>query len=227
MKHLLLLHGALSCSKQFDELAQALSAYYHIHKIDLPGHGGVPLPDGPFSTELFVDELYGYVEKHRIDSFGIFGYSMGGYVATSYALRFPEKLTGIFTLATVFNWSPEKAAQEIKMLNPEVMEEKIPAFVQALKSMHAPTYWKSIVHYTAAFLKTLGENCLKQSDFQKIEGPVRISVGDRDNMVDLKFSHQVSGWIPNGSFLVLPDTPHPFEKVQLNRLVFELQNFFG
>jgi pimeloyl-ACP methyl ester carboxylesterase len=226
MKHLLLLHGALSSSMQFDKLAETLSGQYHIHRINFPGHGGLPLPDAPFSTELFVKEIQSYVAKHHLDSFGIFGYSMGGYVGVSYALSYPEKVTGIFTLASVFNWSPEKSAQEVMMLNPDVMEEKIPAFVHSLKLLHEPTDWKTLVLHTAGFMNTLGDRCLKESDFRKIAGPVRISVGDRDKMVDLNFSYQVSGWIPNGSFLVLPDTPHPFEKVQMSRLVFELKRFF-
>ena len=47
------------------------------------------------------------------------GHSMGGYVALKLALKRPELVDRIITLGTKFNWTPEVAAKEVKMLNPD------------------------------------------------------------------------------------------------------------
>ena len=67
-------------------------------------------------------------------------------------------INSIVTFGTKFNWSKEAAAKEVKMLNPEVIEEKVPKFAQMLKDTHAPNDWKTLLHKTAAMMKGLGRD---------------------------------------------------------------------
>ena len=55
---------------------------------------------------------------------------MGGYVALQLANKHPKYVQKIITLGTKFAWDKETAAKEVKMLNPEKIEEKIPAFAK-------------------------------------------------------------------------------------------------
>src|SRR3954468_24899690 len=147
MQHLLLLHGALGSAEQFQPLTHALSDTYHIHSINFHGHGG-ETDINHFTIEQFADQVFNYLSKHAIDKVNIVGYSMGGYVALYLAKQYPERVHKIFTLATTFISTSEIAENEIKLLNPENMAEKLPAFAQLLEKRHHPSDWKTVLNKT-------------------------------------------------------------------------------
>lgn len=227
MKHVLLLHGALGSLEQFDFLQTHLSSDFIVHTLNFSGHGGLPIPDEGFSIELFVNNILNYLDEKKISSINIFGYSMGGYVALHLAVHHPHRIKSIFTLATKFDWSTASTSREIKMLNPEVLEIKIPSFVENMKQRHAPIDWKNMVQQTAGMMQRLSQQPLTEKDFKKIENRVCLAIGDRDQMVTINETEQTYRSLKQSSLLVLPNTVHPFEKVDINRLTNELKMFFN
>jgi pimeloyl-ACP methyl ester carboxylesterase len=188
-------------------------------------HGNKEIPKEGFNIELFSQEISNFIIEQEISPANILGYSMGGYAALHLSLNHPEHIKSIFTLATKFDWSEESTKREIKMLNPELMKEKIPAFVKTLEERHS-SKWNEVVLQTAHMMKRLSDNPLTEKDFQKIEIPVRLAVGDRDRMVSVQETQSVFKLLKQGSLLVLPNTSHPFEKVNTERLAQELKIFF-
>ncbi|HET6228289.1 MAG TPA: alpha/beta fold hydrolase [Bacteroidia bacterium] len=226
MQHLLLLHGALGAADQFQPLIAALSNTHHIHAINFYGHGGETNIEA-FTIETFADQVLTYLQRNNIDKANIAGYSMGGYVALYLAKKHPEKVNKIFTLATKFLWTPAIAEQEIKLLNPEKMAEKLPAFAQTLEKRHAPNDWKMLLNKTAKMMIGLGNHSpLTSADLQKIDVPVLISTGDKDNMVTLEETIAAYRQLKKANLLVLPATAHPIEKVNIARLASEMELFF-
>lgn len=228
MPHLLLLHGALGSAATMQPLSQSLAPYFTLHTLDFGGHGGSPLPPQSFRIETFAEEVLQFLDQHGLQEVDVFGYSMGGYVALYLALHYPTRIRRIFTLATKFAWSPETAMKETKMLQPDKIQEKVPAFAAKLASRHAPTDWREVVRHTAEMMTQLGQQPLLTADtLPQISVAVRLSVGDRDNMVSLEETAWAYKLLPKGSLLVLPDTEHPIELVDLHRLQQELRQFFG
>jgi esterase/lipase len=225
MQHLLLLHGAIGSKDQLQPLAEKLKNDFIIHSISFSGHGGESMPDA-FSIELFANDVLRYLQKNNIEKISIFGYSMGGYVALYLAKHHPEKTDKIFTLATKFLWSPEIAAKEMKMLDAEKIEAKIPAFAKVLEKRHTPNDWKLVLQKTSDMMKILGEkNPLQLNDYEIIENKIMISIGDKDTMVTLEETIDVYRRLKNASFLVLPATQHPIEKIDIDRLSREIHFF--
>jgi esterase/lipase len=225
--HLLLLHGAIGSSKQLQLLAEQLNENYTVHTLNFSGHGGNEIPHEDFSIELFANDVIKWMEENAFSKINIFGYSMGGYVALYLAKHHPEKIDKIFTLATKFNWSPEIAQQEIKLLNPEKISEKLPAFAESLAKRHAPADWKTVLSKTAAMMLNMGVKIpLTKSDFETINHQIILSIGDKDKMVSLEETEPVCRILKNSSLLVLPTTAHPIEQVDLNLLVNQLEKFF-
>lgn len=225
--NLLLLHGAIGSSAQLQQLAKELEKYHSVHTLNFSGHGGTELPLEDFSIDLFAKDVLIWMEEKAISKINIFGYSMGGYVALYLAKHNPEKIDKVFTLATKFNWSPEIAQQEINLLNPEKISEKLPAFAESLAKRHAPANWKTVLSKTAAMMLAMGEkNPLSKHDFQNIHHPIILSIGDADKMVSVQETENVAKLLQNGSLLVLPDTAHPIEQVDLNLLINQLEKFF-
>lgn len=223
----LLLHGALGSAAHFDALKPLLPSAWQVHAFSFSGHGGRPF--GPaFSNDAFVEETIAEMDRLGWDRCDIFGYSMGGYVALSLALKYPDRVGRIMTLGTKLHWSPEIAQKEAGMLVPEKIEAKVPAFAQALAARHAPNDWKELCRKTAGMMAELGEeNPLEPSNLMPLAHTVRICLGDADNMVSLEESQAVVEALANGEFVLLEGTPHPLERVDMGVLVREVVGFFG
>lgn len=226
MQKLLLLHGAIGSSQQFKQVVELLNNTFDIHTLDFSGHGGKPIPDAPFSIELFANDVLKWMQENKIATIDIFGYSMGGYVALYLAKHHPEKVGNVFTLATKFNWNPEGATKEAAMLNPEKIAEKVPTFAKALEQKHGKN-WKTVLTQTAEMMINLGNSpALPLTALTEIQQPVLISVGDKDNMVTLEETIAAYRSIKSAQLLVLPQTPHPFEKVDAERIAEEIRRYF-
>lgn len=226
MQHLLLLHGAIGAKDQFADLASGLNKDFIVHTLNFSGHGGEPMPE-KFSIQTFADDVLKYLKEHKISKVNIFGYSMGGYVALYLAKHYPGKIEKIFTLGTKFHWSSEIAAKETKMMDPDKIEEKFPAFADTVSKRHAPSDWKTILNKTAEMMTALGnKNVLTLPDYESIEHHVQIGIGDKDTMVTLEETIDVYRKLKNANFIVLPNTYHPIEKVNVNQLISESISFF-
>src|SRR5882724_6957187 len=115
---LLLLHGALGASSQFGDLANELAGHFDLHMMNLPGHGGEPISDEPFSIAGFAEVLHAWLAGRGLEGIDVFGYSMGGYVALHLARHSPGAVGRVFTLATKFAWDASTSAKETAMLDP-------------------------------------------------------------------------------------------------------------
>lgn len=217
--NLILLHGALGSGEQCQAFANVLSSQFRVHPITFSGHGGLPITQ-PYRLPQMTLDVLRYLDEQQIDKPKVFGYSMGGYVAAYIALHHPDRFSHITTLGTKWDWTPETADKETRMLNPDVIEEKVPQFARMLEQRHRPEDWRKVLEYTADFMYKLANGmALQQSDFEKITTPMLILRGDQDNMVTEVESKQVARWLPNGNFQTLPDTPHPIEKVDYGMLM--------
>ena len=223
---LLILHGALGSKDQFKSLASLLNNEFEVHLLNFSGHGGNKI-EKSFSIELFTNDVLQYLSNNNLQKVNLFGYSMGGYVALNLANKSPEKVNKIFTLGTKFNWTPESAAAEIKLLNPEKIEVKIPAFAQTLQQRHKPEDWKKNLTYTSDLMTNLGnDESLKPSDLNNLIQEVIIGIGALDTMVSIEESKSFAEAIPKGKLKIFDDFKHPIEQIDVNKIANELKTFF-
>lgn len=225
MQPVLILHGAIGAKDQLQPLANALSTDYTVHLLNFSGHGGTPAKN-EFSIAAFAEEVFIWIKENAPGNINIIGYSMGGYVAMYLALRHPDVISKIVTLGTKFLWTEEIAAREVAMLNPEVIETKVPKFAAQLQQRHHPAHWKSVVKNTADMLHSMGkEPPLKGEEFASIQNEILVLLGDRDKMVSLDETVQVYKQLPKAQLAILPNTPHPIELVDEKLVAFLVNRF--
>ena len=223
--NLLILHGALGSKAQFESLKLLLTESFNVLTLNFEGHGGRQ-SNRDFSITAFKENVIEFLYENNLDKVKIFGYSMGAYVALDLAISHPEKIISIITLGTKFDWTPESAQHEIKLLNAVKIQEKVPAFAEILNKRHAPEDWKAVLGKTAEMMIRLGNgDALKEEDFSTISIPVKIMVGEKDKMVGISESNQVADYLPNSIFKIIPDCQHPIEKVDLEGLKKEILEF--
>jgi pimeloyl-ACP methyl ester carboxylesterase len=226
MTPVLILHGALGDASQLTPVKKLFETEGHqVHSLNFSGHGGTPF-ETVFGIEQFAQDVLVYLNAHQLDKVNIFGYSMGGYVALWLAHLHPERIQKIITLGTKFDWDENSAEKEVKKLNAEKIIEKVPAFARILEHRHAPNNWKELLSKTGDMMLTLGKNpLLTKAIVQHIPHTVMVCLGDQDDMADKTYSEEIAAWLPNGSFQLLTNTPHPIEKVDKAHLI-TLARFF-
>jgi esterase/lipase len=213
MSSILLLHGALGSKEHFNQLVTELEKTMTVYTLNFEGHGG-EFSNRPFSISNFEENILGFITEKKLEGIPVFGYSMGGYVALSLTLNYPNIFGKIITLGTKFNWTEESAAQEVKMLNPEIIEEKVPKFAEKLKALHAPNDWKEVMQKTANMMLNLGKgDAISQDKFKLIKAEVIIFRGENDNMVSKEESMLVANLIPKARYFELENVEHPIERI--------------
>lgn len=226
MPNLILLHGALGHSNIFEPYLESLSPYFTIHTPLFSGHGNTELPTDGISIEKYTQELTEYCKENNLKDVFILGHSMGGYVALCYAVKNPDNVNSVITLGTKFDWNEEQALKESKMLNPDIILEKVPQYAQLLEIQHG-TKWKQLLLSIADLMIDLGKNPPLKDHLAAINIPIQIMVGDKDNMVTIEESTGVYRNLPNAKLAVLPDTKHPMEKVRPNLLLNLIKDFWN
>jgi pimeloyl-ACP methyl ester carboxylesterase len=218
MKDLILLHGALGAKTQLTALAESLQNDFNVHTLNFEGHGDRN-SDQPFSIDLFAQNLSDYLDEQNLSDVNVFGYSMGGYVALKLALVQPVRFATIITLGTKFKWSPEEAVKEVKMLNPEKIEEKVPAFASYLDTLHTAQSWKVNMQKTAQLMLDLGNGkALDDEQYSRIKTRCFVGVGDKDAMVTREETEHVARTIPGAEYYILENTIHPVDKIDFTQV---------
>jgi 2-succinyl-6-hydroxy-2,4-cyclohexadiene-1-carboxylate synthase len=117
---LLLLHGFMGSTSEWDEVANALSDSYRLLIPDLPGHGastGLTYPDS-YTMDGAARSLTILFDTESLDRCAVAGYSMGGRLALYLALRYPERVERLLLesaspgLATEDERAARRAADE-------------------------------------------------------------------------------------------------------------------
>ena len=213
MKQLILLHGALGASSQFIELKKRLESYYQLFLLDFDGHGHGKATE-EMSIELFSETLKNFIDERQLVKPLIFGYSMGGYVALLTASKYPNSIGAVLTLGTKFKWDEESATQEIKLLDPEKIELKVPKFAEYLETIQAPTEWKKVMYQTQELMLRLGKSpLLEKSVLESITIPVHLRLGSEDTMVTLNETEAIRQQLKNATFEVVDGIPHPIQQI--------------
>ena len=226
MQNLLLLHGALGSESQFEELSKRLGNTFMVHSFDFKSHGCRANEESGFLMRELADEINNYIVSKEIAPCYVFGYSMGGYAALMAATAAPVLFSGIITLGTKFDWNPESAAKEARMLNPEILEEKVPKFAQALANLHGTENWKSLLIKTARMMQDLADGGgIATPDLEQLSIPVRVLLGSLDRMVTERESKQLVNSLAEGSFKLLPDVEHPIDRVDIDVIADEIISF--
>ena len=210
MTKTILLHGALGTAQQMAPFADLLDSDSMC--IDFPGHGALSADTEAYSIESMAE----FVLEQIDEPVELFGHSMGGYVALYLAAHHPELVTNLTTLATKFDWTPEGAAKEVKMLNPEIVKEKVPAFAKMLEVRHGK-YWPSVMIRTADMMLNLGASpLLTSSVLGKVQCPVLLMRGSEDKMVSEQETLRAKSYLQDANYKELEGQPHPFERTDLN-----------
>jgi pimeloyl-ACP methyl ester carboxylesterase len=177
---IVLLHGAF-CTIEgcLAKLGELLAKNRQVIAVELQGHGRTADVDGrPLATTTMADDVAALLDKLKIANADIYGYSMGGGVATQLAIRHP-RLVGKLVIAGAAltkEGAQPGTAEMIKAIKPEDMEKSPMADAYRKVSPH-PEKFKTLVRKIQGLESFDG---YKLDDLKKIKAPVLFILGDAD-----------------------------------------------
>ncbi|MFZ1025743.1 MAG: alpha/beta hydrolase [Limnoraphis robusta] len=90
--NLVFLHGAWHDGSQWLPVFEYLCGEYRCFAPDLFGCGESDSPNIHYSIDLIVDSLAEYLNILKLDDVCLVGHSLGGWIAASFALKYPERV---------------------------------------------------------------------------------------------------------------------------------------
>lgn len=93
------LHGAWNDGSQWVSVIESLSLAFHCFVPDLLGFGESENPNIHHSIDLQVECLAEFLQALKLKKVYLVGHSLGGWIAASYALKYPEQISGLVLLS--------------------------------------------------------------------------------------------------------------------------------
>jgi len=202
---LVLLHGAYGAIGLWGPILTTLAENHQVIAVELQGHGHTADIDRPFNYEQFADDVAALMDHLTIVQADIVGYSMGGTTGLQVAIRHPELVRKLVTIAANYRkdgYYPEVLAG-LGALTPEVFagtpEEEV-----YLRTAPNPADFPVLVEKHNE-LDTM-EFAFPDEDMRSITVPAQLLFGDSD-IVRLDHAvnmyHLLGGGVP-GDFVGLP-----------------------
>ncbi len=224
--NLLLLPGLLGAiSSQWRPFLKPLSEKYRLLLVDLRGHGRSQNNAPTLDINQMLGDISGLLDQLNIERLHIAGYSLGGYLGLLLAINQPRRVATLLMHASKFYWTADAAKKMRQQLDPDVMAQKVPTYADQLVQEHGGRQWRVLVRQAAELTASLVDGGLSERQLKNAQLPVLVSIGDRDELVPLPEAYRLSRALPQGSMLVLPNTRHPLQTVQLVPLLPMMQAF--
>lgn len=186
---LVLLHGNGEDHTYFASQIAFFSTHYHVIAIDTRGHGQSPRGSQPFTISQFAADLYKFFQQKRLKKAHILGFSDGGNIALTFALRHPEYVDHlILNGANLFPSGLKRTVQASIVLG-----YCLAAMLPSAKARHQ-------AELLALMIK---EPHLLPSDLQKLLIPTLVIAGTKD-MIRTSHTHLIAQNLPNSQLTILP-----------------------
>jgi pimeloyl-ACP methyl ester carboxylesterase len=91
-KPLILLHGNGENCDYFEHQIPCFARDYRVLAIDTRGHGQSPRGEKPFTIVQFAEDLHDFMDEKAIGKAILLGFSDGGNIALTFALKYPERV---------------------------------------------------------------------------------------------------------------------------------------
>jgi len=223
---LLLLPGLLgSIGRQWSNFVPALAANFRVVLMDLRGHGRSGNNAPTLHTDRMVKDIVGLLDALQITAVHVAGYNLGGYLGLQLVLTQPRRIQTLLMHASKFYWTQEAANKMRAQLDPDDLAAKVPTYADQLVQDHGGRQWRILVRQAADLISYLVDNGLTEGMIKRIQTPVLVSVGDRDELIPLNEAQRLSRMLPNGRLLVLPGVRHPYQTIPPVPLIPMMQEF--
>ena len=98
-----------STHAMWDAQADALAEHFRVVRYDTRGHGGSPVPAGPYDIDDLADDVVALLDTLGVEKAHFVGLSLGGMTGMRLAARNPERVDRLVVLCTGAHLTPSSA----------------------------------------------------------------------------------------------------------------------
>jgi pimeloyl-ACP methyl ester carboxylesterase len=122
-RSMLLLHGALLQAHVWDFFSLDMRRNFHIHALDLPGHGDSDwAPDGDYSRARVTRDVATLVEQLDLTSLVLVGHSFGGSVAAMLTARLRDRVRALVMLDSTLLPTGQASIRTLAATGPQTFD---------------------------------------------------------------------------------------------------------
>ncbi|MEW5867753.1 MAG: alpha/beta hydrolase [Chloroflexota bacterium] len=210
---MILIHGAGGTNLFWPSEIRRLPGY-RVHAPDLPGHGKSD-GRGQQSIRAYAEELVEWLAAIRLHSAIFVGHSMGGAIALTLALDFPEHVLGVGLVASGARLRVAPAILE-SAANPTTFHNAVEmvianAFSPAVSPRLAELASQRMIETRPSVLHGdfLACDAFDETErIAQIHQPALIICGADDKLTPLRYSQFLADTLPNASYKTIPNAGH-------------------
>ena len=205
---LLVLHGGNSHAGPWAKNLKELSEKYTVYVPDLPGFGLSQEMKGRYYITELVEFVRDFAEAVGLESFYLMGHSLGGGIAASYAIQYPEQVRKLILIDSMC--MGYEIAVWVRMLSVPGLVRSIGTGVVGLlkgikwiaegmfRSMEVilPVSEASLIIGTSA-ANLQAQTLVLTKRLSEIVAPTLIVWGNKDRIVPVKHAYAIANVIPN------------------------------
>lgn len=197
---------------------------------DCRGHGASDKPAGPYTVELFAQDLSDLLDHVGWPSALVAGASMGGCISIAFAAAFPERTAGLGLFDTTA-WYGAEAPKQWAERAEQAVEKGLASLVgfqttrwfgDAFRASHPDVVKQCVDVFLRNNVKAYAETCRmlgsadKRSDLARFTMPTAILVGEEDYATPIAMAQALHDGIAGSSLTILPGARHltPLEDPQ-------------
>ncbi len=220
-----LLHGFGASADNWNRFASRLTKRYLVIAPDLPGWGqSTRIDSASYAYPQQVERLHQFVTELGLKRFHLVGHSMGGFLASAYAARYPEKVITLGLIAPhgVTEPQPSELTLSVAAGDNWLVANSVPEFDQLLNKVFAkrPYLPKSVFRLLAAHaIRGSAKSAKIFAEMQsnepplverlgQIKAPALIIWGDQDRVLHVSCAEVFRQGIKNSELLVLVGSGH-------------------
>ena len=186
---LLLLHGNGEDGTYFVHQVEEFSRDFTVYAIDTRGHGKSPRGAAPFTISQFADDLLAFMDQQRLPQADILGFSDGGNIALTFALRHPDRVRRLILNGA--NLDPKGVKPLVQL--------------PIVAGYHFASLFKSPKARAHAELLGLmvNEPHIDPAELKKLTMPALVIAGTKD-MIRERHTRLIANSIPNARLALIP-----------------------
>ena len=242
---LVLVHSLAMDGEFWRLVAPELARRIPVVCVDVRGHGQSSKPQGPYSIQLFAQDVKKVVRELGYEKAVIGGASMGGCISLQFAIENPG-LTAALALIDTTSWYGPTAPQDWSQRAQKARSEGFSSMVQfqttrwfsdAFRQQELGLVQECIDVFVANDVAAYEQTCLAMGAFdahEQMEGisvPTAIVVGSEDYAAPVEMSEHMHRRISNSTLRVIEGARHltPLETpsvivAALNSLLDQVQD---
>ncbi|MGH1516529.1 alpha/beta fold hydrolase [Chryseobacterium sp. JK1] len=216
---LLLIHGNGGSIVDFSKQIPFFSKKYKVIVADSRSHGKSIDKKEALTYEMMADDYAELLEKMKIDSALVIGWSDGGINGLLLSMRHPEKVKKL--IVTGANLRPDSSAVQADVF------KRVSANYTKFKDLFAAKKDKTDLDYQVLKYKRLlsEQPNIDPKDLQRIKIPVLVVGGDHD-VIKPEHTLEIFRNIPKANLWILPNSGHSTLIVYTDEFNTKADTFF-